>query len=148
MNRKYFTVEEANDSLVLVKPIVKDIVLKRKKMIKTKEKLNTITNDRRLYISKKHIALNWILSTNDIKKEYKRLKSEMRCISRDITYNLEELEMIGCYLKDFEIGVIDFPSVLDRRVVFLSWQLGEKTVNNWHEVVHSYDKNKVIKSLT
>ena len=148
MNRKYFTVEEANDSLVLVKPIVKDIVLKRKKMIETKEKLNTITNDRRLYISKKHIALNWILSTNDIKKEYKRLKSEMRCISRDITYNLEELEMIGCYLKDFEIGVIDFPSVLDRRVVFLSWQLGEKTVNNWHEVVHSYDKNKVIKSLT
>jgi len=133
MNRKYFSIEQANHSLVLVRPIVQDIVNKRNMMIDTKKKIKNLDTD--------NLVIQWITKENELKKELKEL-------STSITYNLEELEMIGCYLKDFKKGVIDFPSVLDRRVVFLSWQLGEKTVNNWHEVVHSYDKNKVIKSLT
>jgi len=129
MNRKYFTVEQADNSLVLVKPIVKDIILKRKKMIAFKKAIKNAQTQE---------------NTDSVKKTIKTLVSSIKEISKSISYNLEELEMIGCYLKDFELGVIDFPSILKGRVVFLCWIFGEDKVANWHEIVHNFDKRQPV----
>lgn len=49
--------------------------------------------------------------------------------------NTTELETLGVQLKDYERGLIDFPSLRDGRVVLLCWQLGEgDTVEWWHDV--------------
>jgi hypothetical protein len=41
----------------------------------------------------------------------------------------------GIQLKDYNRGLIDFPSMRDDRVVLLCWQLGENPVIQWwHEV--------------
>ena len=46
-----------------------------------------------------------------------------------------ELEALGVQLKDYERGLIDFPSLRDGRVVLLCWQLGEgDQVEWWHDV--------------
>ena len=46
-----------------------------------------------------------------------------------------ELESLGVQLKDYERGLIDFPSLRDGRVVLLCWQLGEgDEVRWWHDV--------------
>jgi hypothetical protein len=46
-----------------------------------------------------------------------------------------ELEALGVQLKDYERGLIDFPSLRDGRVVLLCWQLGEgDEVEWWHDV--------------
>ncbi|MDH5315448.1 MAG: DUF2203 domain-containing protein, partial [Gemmatimonadota bacterium] len=47
---------------------------------------------------------------------------------------LEELKAVGCELKDFELGLVDFYALLDDRLVFLCWRLGEPRVEYWHEV--------------
>ena len=53
----------------------------------------------------------------------------------DLTVQLSELETLGVQLKDFERGLIDFPSLRDGRVVLLCWQLGEgDEVEWWHDV--------------
>lgn len=40
----------------------------------------------------------------------------------------------GIQLKDYERGLIDFPSMKDDRIVLLCWQLGEgDSVEWWHE---------------
>ncbi|HEV2706235.1 MAG TPA: DUF2203 domain-containing protein [Pyrinomonadaceae bacterium] len=45
-----------------------------------------------------------------------------------------ELEALGVQLKDFERGLVDFPSLREGRVVLLCWQLGEgDRVEWWHE---------------
>lgn len=45
-----------------------------------------------------------------------------------------ELEALGVQLKDYERGLIDFPSLREGRVVLLCWQLGEPdTIEWWHE---------------
>ncbi len=45
-----------------------------------------------------------------------------------------ELEALGVQLKDFERGLVDFPSLRDGRVVLLCWQLGEgDRLEWWHE---------------
>jgi hypothetical protein len=46
-----------------------------------------------------------------------------------------ELEALGVQLKDYERGLIDFPSLRDGRVVLLCWHLGEgDQVEWWHDV--------------
>jgi len=46
-----------------------------------------------------------------------------------------ELEALGVQLKDFERGLVDFPSLRDGRVVLLCWQMGEGDhLEWWHDV--------------
>ena len=48
---------------------------------------------------------------------------------------MSELESLGVQLKDFERGLIDFPSLRDGRVVLLCWQLGEgDELEWWHDI--------------
>jgi hypothetical protein len=53
----------------------------------------------------------------------------------ELTLELAELEGLGVQLKDFERGLVDFPSLRDGRVVLLCWQLGEgDELEWWHDV--------------
>ena len=53
----------------------------------------------------------------------------------ELTTQLAELEALGVQLKDFERGLVDFPSLRDGRVVLLCWQLGEgDELEWWHDV--------------
>jgi hypothetical protein len=46
-----------------------------------------------------------------------------------------ELDALGIQLKDYERGLIDFPSMREGRVVLLCWQLGEgDRVEWWHDM--------------
>ena len=53
----------------------------------------------------------------------------------ELTVQLSELESLGVQLKDFERGLVDFPSLRDGRVVLLCWQMGEgDELEWWHDV--------------
>ena len=53
----------------------------------------------------------------------------------ELTTQMAELEGLGVQLKDFERGLVDFPSLRDGRVVLLCWQLGEgDELEWWHDV--------------
>jgi hypothetical protein len=53
----------------------------------------------------------------------------------DLTTTIAELEALGVQLKDFERGLVDFPSLRDGRVVLLCWQMGEgDELEWWHDV--------------
>ena len=40
----------------------------------------------------------------------------------------------GCYLKDLDSGLVDFPTLWEGREVYLCWKLGETEVGHWHEI--------------
>ena len=53
----------------------------------------------------------------------------------ELTSEMSELDTLGVQLKDFERGLIDFPSLREGRVVLLCWQLGEgDELEWWHDV--------------
>ena len=53
----------------------------------------------------------------------------------NLTGKIAELEILGVQLKDFERGLVDFPSLRDGRVVLLCWQMGEgDELEWWHDV--------------
>ena len=55
-------------------------------------------------------------------------------IITDFTTEMSDLEALGVQLKDFDRGLVDFPSLRDGRVVLLCWQLGEgDELEWWHD---------------
>jgi hypothetical protein len=56
-------------------------------------------------------------------------------ILTELTQQITGLETLGVQLKDFERGLVDFPSLRDGRVVLLCWQLGEgDELEWWHDM--------------
>ena len=56
----------------------------------------------------------------------------------------EELAALGVEMKDPNKGLVDFPALLDDRVVYLCWKLGEETVEHWHELTAGFDNRESV----
>jgi hypothetical protein len=119
---KQFTVEQANATLPLVRKIVEDIVTQYRIW---NEKLNEIDL----------VAASGRAGDAEIAD---RLAGEAQAIARDIEGFRRELADLGIQVKDPGIGLIDFPSTMGNRPVFLCWRLGEREVGYWHELNAGY----------
>lgn len=51
---------------------------------------------------------------------------------------LENIQEFGCLVKDLDIGLIDFPTLLRGDEVYLCWKLGESRIEFWHKVEDGY----------
>jgi hypothetical protein len=51
---------------------------------------------------------------------------------------LETIERSGIVLRDIDRGLVDFPTVIDGREVYLCWELGEDEVGFWHDMDAGY----------
>jgi hypothetical protein len=51
-----------------------------------------------------------------------------------INEHLQAIQETGVLVKEVDSGLCDFPCMLDGRIVFLCWKLGEPQIEWWHEV--------------
>src|SRR3954466_14128499 len=49
-----------------------------------------------------------------------------------VTLGFEQLEELEVLVRDLDRGLVDFPSLVDGREVYLCWQLGEPEILHWH----------------
>jgi hypothetical protein len=117
-NIRYFTPEEANKTLPLVRKIVKDI-------LDYSFELKTISD-----------------STPGELEDNK----EARYLISSIKGFMRELEEIGCSYKDwnFSIGLVDFPSNIEGEDVFLCWKSDEESIMYYHGLDEGYKDRKQI----
>lgn len=115
---KYFTPEEANRTLPLVKKIVKDI-------LDYSFELKTITDSTGGEIEDNREAQRMIYSIRGFMKE---------------------LEEIGCSYKDwnFSIGLVDFPSIINDEEVYLCWKSDEESIIYYHGINEGFKGRKLI----
>lgn len=112
---RYFTVESANRALVFVRRVVQDIVAQYDELMK----LRTQREDAAAAVGSERVeALR-----RRIEQATERLK-ELH----------DELSDVGCELKDWVAGLIDFPALHEGRRVWLCWKLGDAEVSHWHEL--------------
>jgi len=57
---------------------------------------------------------------------------------------LAEIEAIGVQVKDLDIGLLDFPCVVDDQIVLLCWKLGEEKIEYWHGLEEGFRGRKRI----
>jgi len=57
-----------------------------------------------------------------------------------------EIEQNGCVVKDLDLGLVDFPSIVEDEQVYLCWKLGEKRIRYWHRVSEGFAGRKPLAS--
>jgi hypothetical protein len=60
--------------------------------------------------------------------------------------SLAEIDSIGVQVKDLEQGLLDFPSLMDGKVVLLCWKLGEPAITHWHTEEEGFAGRKPLDS--
>lgn len=125
VKKRYFTVEEANQRLPLVRAIVSDIVTLFRDVHERRERLTRI---RQLPGSANRDEHNLYA------EELQQIEDELEKDIHRLEEYVDELRELGVELKDFMVGLVDFPAVMDGREVYLCWKLGEEDVAYWHEL--------------
>ncbi len=67
---------------------------------------------------------------------------------QDINGSLHAIQDLGVLVKDVEIGLCDFPYMLNDQMVFLCWKCGEKEVHWWHEIDSGFSSRKPLTDLS
>jgi hypothetical protein len=114
---KLFTVDEANSLLPSVRAIVKSIQ-------KSHRRVTTFQT------AAKHAAQGAESGGGGM-----TLGARYAALLVDLSTHAGHLETLGIQLKDYQQGLIDFPSMRDGRVVLLCWKADEgDQLEWWHDV--------------
>ena len=71
------------------------------------------------------------------KERHERSGAELNAV-------IEKIHEAGCVVKDLDIGLIDFPTLLRGLEVYLCWKLGESGIRFWHGVDEGFRGRKAI----
>ncbi len=79
----------------------------------------------------------------DVVRLASRKREKAKVVQR-VKDALAEIDAIGVQVKDLDIGLLDFPCVVDDHVILLCWKLGEKAIAHWHGTNEGYRFRKPI----
>jgi len=73
-----------------------------------------------------------------------RRKAERQKALQRVKDAVAEIHATGVQVKDLDIGLLDFPCVVEGEVVLLCWKLGEKDITHWHTTTEGFAGRKPI----
>ena len=76
--------------------------------------------------------------------ERQELRDEIRVGADRLRECCLEIEELGADLKDYEIGLVDFPAEFDGGEIYLCWKRGEERITHWHPVEAGFSGRKLI----
>jgi hypothetical protein len=120
---KLFTLAQANATLPLVRAIVTDMVRLARDVEERRQRLTLIMAGRRGATTSSLYNEELEQAEADLEKDHDQLREYVR-----------ELQELGVEPKDPLVGLVDFPCLLDGRVVYLCWKLDEPRIDYWHEI--------------
>ena len=71
-------------------------------------------------------------------------KNRLESAALDVKNSIERVHELGCVVKDLDIGLIDFPTLLNGQEVYLCWKLGENGIQFWHGLHEGFRGRKAI----
>jgi hypothetical protein len=132
--KRRFTLQEANRSLPLVKRVVGDIVRTHATAMKLRHELE-----------RQQPAASGKNASQPPPQQ--SLQAQLDACMHKLEDFVDELSEIGCELKDYETGLIDFVGRHDGRDVYLCWKLGEERITHWHELDSGFAGRQSISKL-
>jgi hypothetical protein len=114
--KRRFTLDQANRALPLVKRVVGDIVKTHSLAMKLQHEIERPGKQ------------------NQQGQQPTTVQQQLDTCMNKLEDFVDELSEIGCELKDYQTGLIDFVGRHEGRDVYLCWKLGEERVTHWHEL--------------
>lgn len=116
---KFFTLNEANDALEIIRPLIDEIQSIRRKILEKQPETWTAIE--------KSVGNGGNRTLSRMVQDFERLDALVHRILDT-----------GAQIKDINIGLLDFSARKDGREVYLCWQYGEGEIAYWHEVDAGY----------
>ena len=125
---KYFTLQEANQALKIVRPLMDEVMRIREKILANQPEI-------------------WSAVEKSAGNGGNQVLSKMVMEFEKFDALVHEIQDAGAQIKDINIGLIDFSAQKDGREVYLCWQYGEGDIAYWHEVEAGYAGRQPIESF-
>ena len=117
---RLFTVEEANEMLPEIVPVLMDLRSRKVALDTALAELGHLTPAMRL---------------NGHAAAARDLEAHIHDLTTELAAGVDHLAAQGIDIKSLDHGLIDFPARRGNRVVYLCWRLGEgPTIRYWHEI--------------
>ena len=127
--KKFYTVEQANAALPLLRCILRDVT--------------TLAHDLRdRYERIKHLQQDEGKLTQAHSEEMQTMLADFERDQQKMREYEGELRSLNIELKDYFTGLIDFRGWINDHEVYLCWRLGEPEVAHWHELDAGFSGRK------
>ncbi len=124
---RLFTVDEANELLPTLRPLIKRIF----------RQLEFLKRESEVVIREEGLSPG----SPDLMERLQKKESIARRIF-EIKALVEKIHNYGCVCKGVEEGLVDFPCLLGEEIVFLCWRYGEESITYWHRIQDGFAGRK------
>ncbi len=76
------------------------------------------------------------------RRDWKARAERLDGLAIEVRDALQQIAALGGVTKDLEMGLVDFPGLIEGETVNLCWKLGESAVRFWHRLDEGYAKRK------
>jgi hypothetical protein len=132
---QFYDIDAANAALLEVEPILATLADQRLELIRLRDRL----------VATPSTAGSG--STELDPEESRRIRLRIKGVVDQMAAAVARIDALGIALRDIERGLIDFPALAGGRQIWLCWQLGEGTVDQWHELETGFGSRRPIIEL-
>ncbi len=120
---RLFTHEEATALLPALRPRLQHLAAMKRRLDGVQQEFNALRQQAR---------------ANGHAARAQELEKELHTLVHDLNAEIAAIHALGVEVKDLAIGLVDFPSERDGRVVYLCWRMDEPAIVAWHELDGGY----------
>ena len=118
--RRTFTVRQANATLPLVRAITQDLARVAGEVAERRDRVSFLVGGR---------------APDDgdpYRSELSQIEGQLEIDLRRLEEYTDELRQLGAEPCDAVRGVVNFPTILEGRLAYLCWRLGDPEIAYWH----------------
>ena len=86
-------------------------------------------------------------SRSDAEEETRVLRMRLQGLFDQMQAAVAQIDAWGIQLREIETGLVDFPTLVAGRPIWLCWRLGEGEIGWWHEVTEGFDSRRRLEDL-
>jgi hypothetical protein len=131
---QFFTPEEADRLLERVRPLLEALVAQRRALRQHQELLAEFQTRAR---GNGGVARG---------PEMVAAKEAVDRLTAQIRRGIQEIQALGCLVKDLDMGLVDFPALRDGQEVYLCYRLGDERIAFWHGADEGYAGRKPLEA--
>jgi hypothetical protein len=118
---RIFTLTEAERTRREVEPVLIDAIEVRRKIAPLDDELGAIA-------ARIQLMGGIVVAYEQAAKQ----RFERDRLAESLRLAIDAIQATGCVIKDLDVGLLDFPAVIDHQDVYLCWRLGEERIRFWH----------------
>jgi hypothetical protein len=125
---RYFTLQEANETLNLIRPLMDEVQNIRQKILQNQPEAWPAIE--------KSVGNGGNRALSNMVQDFEKLEA--------LVHQIQDMDVL---IKDINLGLLDFPALKDGREVYLCWQHGEGDIAFWHEVEAGFSGRQPIENF-